>query len=95
MDIAVKIRKGTQQFSTDLCPSCRSSIIWEDDAGEHRICEAPSWQPFRPAGRVYRCNEYDNSSLPSRSDFERIAWELKTDKSGKVIGFKPPEKQPE
>lgn len=93
-DIKFKIQQGTGKLTgTSLCRSCVHSAIYTDNGGEHVICNANFYNQTMPRGTVIDCNRYYNSTLPSLSSFEEIAWELKTEPDGGRIGFKPPEKK--
>lgn len=92
MSIMFKIHEGTSRLAEgNLCNSCRYSSIRVDNAGEHVRCSGSGgFMPEFPKGKVVSCNSYYNRTLPSLASFEEIAWELKTDKGGRVMGFNPP-----
>jgi hypothetical protein len=60
--------------------------------GEHVVCRDNYQQAREIHGAVYSCNMYMNASLPRFSMMQEIAWDMKTDKSGKVVGFTAPDK---
>lgn len=42
--------------------------------------------------RVVECNNYKDVSAPSLRGMEELAWVLRTDKSGRQIGFVSPDR---
>lgn len=92
MSIELKIHQGTGRLTgTSLCRSCCESHVMRDRGGERVLCTA-NRQEFRVAEPVTECSAYRNKSLPSLYDMREIAWELKTNKQGKTMGFSPPKK---
>lgn len=89
MDL-MKIRNGTRSDSTDLCRTCRNSVIIQGsrDSDERRYCDALSGDKAEIHANVADCNNYYNKSLPSLSQYEKIAWVLETSK-GRQVGFVP------
>jgi hypothetical protein len=77
-----------------LCWHCRSAQITEHVDGHIEVfCQ----ERYTTGGGsafirvpVLRCTDYDEKSHASRHDMEKIAWRLNTDKSGKILGFRPP-----
>jgi len=47
---------------------------------------------FRVPVDVETCSQYEDRTLPNRWDMEKIAWTLGTDTRGRVLGFRPPNK---
>lgn len=94
-DIYLKVHEGTGRLTGEhLCRSCRYGFIRTDSAGETFTCTHYDLESSaRIRGKVTACNRYMNAALPSLGQMETVAWELKTDKSGKVAGFQPPKKE--
>lgn len=79
--------------SGSLCTTCRNGMrvesrtrvtygcSWMHDY--HRIVQEP----------VLKCSAYDNRNIPSQWEMEKIAWNLRTDKSGRILGFRAPKKE--
>lgn len=88
--LKIKVEGGTAAAGDGkgLCPSCAYASTRETFDGNTTIkCSV-----FRDIVRspVLRCSEYRHANQPSRSDFERIAWEITTDKRNGRIGFITP-----
>lgn len=78
-----------------LCSTCKEAQITQyTDGTTVVLCHArTSWSP-RPVTRaVARCNDYEDANLVDRWEMEKIAWTVSTDKSGKRLGFQPPDKK--
>lgn len=89
MDL-MKIRNGTRSDATDLCRTCRNSVIIQGsrDSDERRYCDALSGDSTQLFTNVADCSSYYNKSLPSLHQYEKIAWVLETSK-GRQVGFVP------
>lgn len=85
----IKILNGAQSGQMDLCPTCRYASIWIDARGEHRLCQSST--RMTPRGKVSQCSDYTDRREPHISDLRAIAWELRTDKKGKAVGFAAPD----
>ena len=91
-EISIKIHRGTGRLTGDsLCKSCSHAMSWVDHKGEHTECSRMDLGT-NPKGKVFECSAYYNSSLSSITDMNQIAWTLRTEKGGKMIGFTPPVK---
>jgi len=91
MSRVIKIHQGTARLTSDpMCMSCSHALIREG-ANTHITCTyAHPSQVVKE--KIYTCTGYYNKNLPSVHDFEKIAWTLRTEKNGRNIGFRPPEK---
>lgn len=78
-----------------LCASCAEGQIVEfaNGATETYCHELGVHQPFRILRPVSRCSHFLHMASPTKYEMEKIAWELKTDRGGKVLGFAPPKKE--
>lgn len=90
--MSFKIIGGTESGETSLCHTCRKSHIFrnQSSASENVICNANMSQPFEVKNRIVQCSLYSDSRRPTVWDMEQLAWQIRTDKSGKTIGFKSP-----
>lgn len=88
----MKLKMHTSQRG--LCATCREALIIEHDNGDIETrCHA--WgaaEMIRIRRPVVRCSDYDAKFAQPRYELEKIAWVIRTDKSGKTIGFAPPSK---
>lgn len=91
-DITIKIHQGTGHLTGEsLCKSCSFATCLEDRRGEHVYCNQVPFGNLQIKGKVLTCNRYYNRNLPTLNDLYQTAWTLRTEKNGKMIGFKPPE----
>jgi hypothetical protein len=74
-----------------LCSTCREAHVFEQADNRLTVICNSHQRPINITKPVTYCNEYDDIRVPWRHDMEKIAWTVTTDKSGKSIGFKPPE----
>lgn len=95
MSIELKIHQGTGRLTgTSLCRTCAHGMHWQDRGGEHSRCSMLG-KDQQPRGEVRECSEYYSEALPALRDLREIAWELKTDKQGRGVGFTPPKRRGE
>ncbi len=80
--------------SDSLCTNCREGMRIERTNKTIYACFL-SHPPIMTEAPVLKCTSYDNNSIPSQYDMEKIAWVVRTDNSGKVKGFQPPVKEKE
>lgn len=93
-DIAFKIHEGTGRLTGEsLCKSCSAATCWTDHSGEHTACSTLPFGVPQPKGKVWTCSRYYNRNLPSLNDLYQTAWTLRTEKNGKMIGFRPPKSE--
>lgn len=77
--------------SHSLCATCREAHAVEYADGRRLVaCCAHGMEPLLLAGDVARCSAYDDRRLPAKWEMEKVAWTVRTDTSGKAIGFTPP-----
>ena len=89
MAISVKVRYS----SYGLCGNCRSAMFTVFTNGKTELrCRAHHAHDRLVFREVVHCSEYENKNVPSEYEMNKIAWTLRTDKSGLAIGFAPPEK---
>lgn len=77
-----------------LCVTCRTSHIMEFANGTSAtFCFQFGSPGLRITNPVIRCNEYDARGRMNSHEMEKIAWVVKTDRSGLAAGFRPPTKK--
>ena len=91
----MNVRRGTPlHHGESLCESCRSGMTVIGTGGldedQHYCHKLGGEAPRRMTMKVAACTGYDDKRLPSIYDMRQIAWELRTDKSGRKIGFLSP-----
>lgn len=42
---------------------------------------------------IVHCTDYEDRRLTPRWEMEKVAWMIKADKHGKIVGFEPPKKK--
>jgi hypothetical protein len=88
-----KVRGGTPAFDgPSLCRSCRHATVVEGTRLDDEIiqCGELSYRNDRITFKVTDCSSYLNKALPTLQAMRDIAWELRTDKAGRRIGFTSP-----
>jgi hypothetical protein len=91
-----KVHHGTPTTSRpSLCHTCRLATVIRGQSLDQEIiqCAALSQPNRRVTFHVSDCNRYDDRAQPSLNAMSSIAWELRTDISGKRIGFMSPDDQ--
>ena len=84
----IKIRSGSN--AKDLCKTCTSAKIFETDTQDiTRLCFCNGNEAIVLPEKVVKCDSYDETKSVSLYDLRSIAWVLRTDKTGKHIGFTP------
>jgi len=86
----VKIRGGTVDHGDPpLCSSCRYATIARGPSLRDEIVSC-SRLPYRRSlvpFPVHSCTEYSNRAHPTLWQMEEIAWVLRSNPSGKRVGF--------
>ena len=77
---------------TSLCQTCRSGLVTTRDNGWLTIHCQVSHPPMRMPTDITRCSEYEDRRTPASYEMEKIAWTLRTDQKGQVLGFTAPKK---
>lgn len=86
--------KIVQTLGRGLCATCREAQVIETDNHEIvTLCHAWGGEPPRIERTVVRCTDYDVRGAMNKHELEKIAWVVRTDKTGKSIGFTPPVKK--
>lgn len=83
----------TPQHDIDICRTCIHAVFIKGQSlkEDEKRCGALS-RPW-PQYAVTSCTEYIEKTKMTRSEMERIAWVVETNKKKEFIGFKPPEKR--
>ena len=93
--LVFKIHNGTERNDRpNLCKTCYCGqvFIGRDTGKQTVICNKPTPAVLMQEA-VVSCTGYYDRTQPSLSDMQDIAWTVNTDKSGRTVGFKPPEKK--
>lgn len=88
----LQIKGGTTKGQTNLCKTCRESMITRD-RNNHEVTLCLYSRVRQITAPIAECNKYDNMSMPSLYDLKQIAWSVETDKKSSKIGFYSPEEQ--
>lgn len=86
------IKPGTSEA---LCSRCKNSTVVETRKGAvvTYCSEVGSHYGARVPSDIVKCNNYAQIGTNSEWEFEKVAWLLRSDTSGKIIGFTPPKKK--
>lgn len=76
-----------------LCARCENGLVYERASGDTRAFCNTLMHPVVVPLDIVRCTDFRDRSQPSEHELEKIAWELKHDRGGRVTGFVPPKKQ--
>ena len=83
----MKLNISNPTSSADLCKTCLRSHIYITETGDvTRTCTFLERDAYIPRV-VVKCNRHNEDTGPSVYDMRQIAWVLRTDGSGKHIGF--------
>lgn len=82
-----------QPKAIGLCATCRESHVTEYCDGTTQTMCFFYGEPWLVRKPVTRCNQYDHKGAMNKHELEKIAWTLRTDKSGKIVGFTAPKKK--
>lgn len=92
----LKLKDVTAKSDTDLCQTCTYlSYRTEEDGTVVRQCGEFYEVRANLPRKVVDCNCYYPANLPSLRAMAEIAWEIKTSKDGKKIGFTAPSRKNE
>ena len=84
-----KVYGGTESECEHLCGTCRMGQRIVERSREHVWCQMFS-PPRVIAGVVSQCSQYSDRRFTHVRDLEQIAWEIMTNKGGRMIGFRSP-----
>lgn len=76
-----------------LCARCHHGVVVERATGRTRtIC---NWfvESVEMPPDVARCTKFADRSMAQLHDLREVAWTLRTDTSGRVMGFVAPKKE--
>lgn len=90
-----KILGGTASGGENLCRTCRKAKIYRGQASTSEVVECHFSSPVRMKEAVSSCSAYLDLRRAPLYQMEQIAWEVKTDRSGKTVGFKSPREKGE
>lgn len=85
----IKVRHDKRSI---LCNTCSYGQVMEYASGRIDVICNESSPGIRLPQAVVKCSAYVDKATTSEYDLKQIAWTIRTDKSGKVLGFAPPKK---
>ena len=85
--VKIKIRDGSTRSDKDVCRDCNHLNRRVDRQGERRTCSAVWDHPELLKLPIAECSEHEVKYAASVRTLEKIAWVLRTEKGGKMIGF--------
>ena len=89
-DIKLKVEGGTTSDGASLCRRCKFAHWLKFRNGREAVsCTKMEGLIFLP---VVSCNKFLDSQHPFLHEMKELAWQLRTDKMGRDIGFVSPEK---
>lgn len=90
-DLAMKVMNGTVRSDREnLCVSCLHSHITKGAGTGTTTTRCLRYAPFVMLEPIAECNEHRSRTQPNIVQMEAIAWQVNTDKGGKVLGFMSP-----
>lgn len=76
-----------------ICLRCENGLVYERAQGERQaFCGAIGTDILPVPLDIVQCTEYRDRHQLSRFELEKVAWTIRTDRSGQAIGFEPPKK---
>jgi len=89
----IKVRNGTARHDGEsLCKSCRHATIIRGERIDEEIirCGELSGNASAIRFKVVECSSHQSKAESTLNMMREIAWEVRTDKTGKKIGFMSP-----
>jgi hypothetical protein len=86
--LTVKVKDGTPENTESLCQTCTWSRITKGFQQTEVIvyCSA-NYPNQRVPFKVSQCTDYQDMTLPTKREMEKMAWILVTRPGGKTAGF--------
>lgn len=86
-----KVYGGTPVGNESRCDTCVYARIIQGYAESERLMLCAAVHPrLQIKFKVMQCSSYEDSRLPSYSDMQAIAWQLRTKSAGHEAGFVKP-----
>jgi hypothetical protein len=87
--MSFSIKGGTGEI---ICPRCKWSTIVERRSGDVMTycAEVGAHYGQTVPSDIVKCNSFTELGANSEHEYEKIAWLLRSDKSGKIRGFEAP-----
>lgn len=84
----IKVNDGTPVGNYSICNTCSSGLVMKGyrTSDELVYCRRPYQEVVVPFP-VRECSCYDDKTLPSKKDMERIAWILLAKQINRKVGF--------
>lgn len=89
--LLVKVQGGTRPSGKRLCDTCKNGLVMTGRADSNELVYCHEMGEYVPI-EVTSCSAYKNKTEPSLHDMKMIAWQLRTEKNGRSIGFVSPAK---
>ena len=86
-----KLRINIMDAPDTLCSKCENAWIRKSNIDWDIQCTASLRMVTQITEKITVCNRFHEINTPHKFDLEPLAWTINLDKSGNVIGFKPPE----
>jgi hypothetical protein len=77
-----------------ICVTCRNGLVMQHDTSNVVHCNYGT-APLRIAQAVRQCTGYEDRRHEDEFEMRKIAWTIRTDRSGQTVGFAPPSKDDE
>ncbi len=89
--ITLKIHNGTVRSDENLCRNCRHATRMVGALTNRETVQCQHFGILREP--VAECNAHVNKNTPHLHDMYEIAWSVRTDRTGKILGFQAPQKE--
>lgn len=80
-----------KEQNTQLCARCKWGMVTTQQNG-NVLTYCTEMCKFVPSD-IVKCNNFLETGAVSEWDMEKIAWTVRTDNSGKILGFNKPTKK--
>lgn len=88
--------RDTINTAVGLCATCRNGMVTECTGGvTTSFCVFNGTVPIRLPATVEKCTQYDDVRYAKEWELKAIAWVLRTEKNGRMIGFVRPQDVPQ
>ena len=84
------MRLKTSADRMGLCGNCENATVIRYKDGTAMVFCSWVHPPMRMTKPVESCTDYREHNTLDRHELEKVAWTLRTEKGGRVIGFEPP-----
>lgn len=88
----MKFKVQADRYEPALCANCAEGVVSVRRNGETRTMCGVMGPAFFVPPDIVRCTDFQDKRDVSKWDMEKIAWEVRHDRSGAILGFAPPKK---